>query len=191
MLRDTGFIYPRCIVSSPLAEMLLGSPASCFPHTCCLSTTAEIVTNVDCQDGGWWEGELNGKRGLFPDNFVEVVPEEAAPPPAKAAPPSRVCSTNPPPRLAPRGHHKLLLWLPGVTMTLEPVVVRALNLRPRLQSNANSIPILLGWFVNVGWLLSVGRLIHVPYPAYHARCLAARPTARQDSSGSEEVQVHI
>ena len=32
----------------------------------------DIVTNVDKTDGGWWEGELNGKRGVFPDNFVKV-----------------------------------------------------------------------------------------------------------------------
>jgi len=24
------------------------------------------------EDGGWWEGELDGKKGLFPDNFVKV-----------------------------------------------------------------------------------------------------------------------
>lgn len=36
----------------------------------------ETVTNIDQQDGGWWEGELNGKRGMFPENFVEVIAEE-------------------------------------------------------------------------------------------------------------------
>ena len=25
---------------------------------------------------GWWEGEVNGKVGLFPDNFVEMLPAE-------------------------------------------------------------------------------------------------------------------
>jgi len=24
------------------------------------------------EDGGWWEGELDGKKGIFPDNFVKV-----------------------------------------------------------------------------------------------------------------------
>jgi hypothetical protein len=24
--------------------------------------------------GGWWEGTLKGKGGLFPDNFVKVRP---------------------------------------------------------------------------------------------------------------------
>ena len=32
----------------------------------------DIIHNVSKQDGGWWEGELNGKRGVFPDNFVKV-----------------------------------------------------------------------------------------------------------------------
>lgn len=34
----------------------------------------DIVTNIDQADGGWWTGELNGKEGLFPENFVEVIP---------------------------------------------------------------------------------------------------------------------
>lgn len=32
----------------------------------------DIITNVQKQDGGWWEGEVNGKKGMFPDNFVKV-----------------------------------------------------------------------------------------------------------------------
>ena len=34
--------------------------------------TGEIIENVKRMDGGWWEGTLNGKRGVFPDNFVKV-----------------------------------------------------------------------------------------------------------------------
>ena len=33
----------------------------------------DVISNVVKQDGGWWEGELNGKRGVFPDNFVKVL----------------------------------------------------------------------------------------------------------------------
>ena len=32
----------------------------------------QILTGVKRMKGGWWEGELEGKRGLFPDNFVKV-----------------------------------------------------------------------------------------------------------------------
>ena len=32
----------------------------------------DIITNVEKLSDGWWEGMLNGKRGLFPDNFVKV-----------------------------------------------------------------------------------------------------------------------
>jgi hypothetical protein len=32
----------------------------------------EIIADVKRMDGGWWEGKLNGKRGVFPDNFVKV-----------------------------------------------------------------------------------------------------------------------
>ncbi|VTJ71606.1 Hypothetical predicted protein [Marmota monax] len=38
----------------------------------------DIVTliNKDCIDVGWWEGELNGRRGVFPDNFVKLLPPD-------------------------------------------------------------------------------------------------------------------
>lgn len=35
-------------------------------------TVGDIVANIKKDDGGWWEGELDGRRGLFPDNFVRV-----------------------------------------------------------------------------------------------------------------------
>ena len=38
----------------------------------------EIIENVTENDGGWWEGEINGKRGLFPDNYVELIEDGEA-----------------------------------------------------------------------------------------------------------------
>jgi len=35
--------------------------------------TGDIIENVKRMDGGWWEGSLNGKRGVFPDNFVKIL----------------------------------------------------------------------------------------------------------------------
>ena len=32
----------------------------------------DIISDVKKQPGGWWEGVLNGRKGVFPDNFVEV-----------------------------------------------------------------------------------------------------------------------
>ncbi|XP_062042228.1 CD2-associated protein [Lepus europaeus] len=38
----------------------------------------EIIRNVKkLQEEGWLEGELNGKRGMFPDNFVKEIKREA------------------------------------------------------------------------------------------------------------------
>ncbi|KAK3801709.1 hypothetical protein RRG08_033894 [Elysia crispata] len=33
----------------------------------------DIITGVLTADGGWWEGELNGKKGMFPENFVKLI----------------------------------------------------------------------------------------------------------------------
>uniref|UniRef100_A0A8C8SKY3 SH3 domain containing kinase binding protein 1 n=1 Tax=Pelusios castaneus TaxID=367368 RepID=A0A8C8SKY3_9SAUR len=53
----------------------------------------DIVTliNKDCIDAGWWEGELNSRRGVFPDNFVKLLPpdfekERPKKPPPPSAP---------------------------------------------------------------------------------------------------------
>ncbi|XP_018410353.1 PREDICTED: SH3 domain-containing kinase-binding protein 1 [Nanorana parkeri] len=50
-----------------------------------------VVVNKDCVDAGWWEGELNGRRGVFPDNFVKLLPsdfEKEIHRPKKPPPPS-------------------------------------------------------------------------------------------------------
>ncbi|XP_050343897.1 SH3 domain-containing kinase-binding protein 1 isoform X2 [Nymphalis io] len=52
------------------------------------------IVSKDAPDRGWWKGELHGRVGLFPDNFVQLLPavaqevEEKKPdrPPAKTSP---------------------------------------------------------------------------------------------------------
>ncbi|XP_069368200.1 SH3 domain-containing kinase-binding protein 1 isoform X2 [Paralichthys olivaceus] len=39
-------------------------------------TVGDIISNIRRDDGGWWEGELGGRRGLFPDNFVREIKKE-------------------------------------------------------------------------------------------------------------------
>lgn len=34
------------------------------------------LVNRDGQDKGWWKGELRGKVGVFPDNFVQIIPSD-------------------------------------------------------------------------------------------------------------------
>lgn len=38
----------------------------------------DIVTilSKEAPDRGWWRGELNGRTGLFPDNFVQALPPQ-------------------------------------------------------------------------------------------------------------------
>ncbi|KAM4606634.1 SH3 domain-containing kinase-binding protein 1 [Polymixia lowei] len=36
----------------------------------------DVIVNIRRDDGGWWEGELDGRRGLFPDNFVREIRKE-------------------------------------------------------------------------------------------------------------------
>ncbi|XP_024272073.1 SH3 domain-containing kinase-binding protein 1-like isoform X1 [Oncorhynchus tshawytscha] len=51
----------------------------------------EIVTiiNRDCADMGWWMGEIGGRKGVFPDNFVKLlIPDVEKERPKKPPPPS-------------------------------------------------------------------------------------------------------
>lgn len=32
----------------------------------------DVITNVSLYEDGWMKGVLNGKEGVFPDNFVKV-----------------------------------------------------------------------------------------------------------------------
>jgi len=32
----------------------------------------DVIHSIVKMDGGWWEGVVNGKKGMFPDNFVKV-----------------------------------------------------------------------------------------------------------------------
>lgn len=51
-------------------------------------TVGDIIVNIRRDDGGWWEGELGGRRGLFPDNFVRVSNHSQAPLAALISPPT-------------------------------------------------------------------------------------------------------
>ncbi|XP_068426223.1 SH3 domain-containing protein 21 isoform X2 [Clinocottus analis] len=33
-----------------------------------------VILRKETEDEGWWEGELNGRSGFFPDNFVMLIP---------------------------------------------------------------------------------------------------------------------
>lgn len=34
----------------------------------------DVISKIQIREGGWWEGTIkDGKRGLFPDNFVKVI----------------------------------------------------------------------------------------------------------------------
>ncbi|CAN7989218.1 unnamed protein product [Ixodes hexagonus] len=39
-----------------------------------------VVLTKEVEDKGWWKGELNGRVGVFPDNFVKLIKEDVAQP---------------------------------------------------------------------------------------------------------------
>ena len=48
----------------------------------------QIVTilSKNLEDPGWWRGILNGKVGVFPDNFVKIIKNSSDKPPFNKIP---------------------------------------------------------------------------------------------------------
>lgn len=57
----------------------------------------DIITNVTRASDGWYEGTLNGKRGMFPDNFVKEIKKEKPTPPVLPAAKKPAAPTAPDP----------------------------------------------------------------------------------------------
>ncbi|XP_075709391.1 SH3 domain-containing protein 21 [Rhinoderma darwinii] len=51
------------------------------------------VISKETEDEGWWQGELNGKIGLFPDNFVIFIPPNSQ---IKSSKPTRTATVKGP-----------------------------------------------------------------------------------------------
>ncbi|KAM4818729.1 SH3 domain-containing kinase-binding protein 1 isoform 6-T6 [Thomomys bottae] len=62
-------------------------------------SVGEVITNIRKEDGGWWEGQINGRRGLFPDNFVREIKKDVKKDPLTSKAPEKpvhdVSSGNP------------------------------------------------------------------------------------------------
>ncbi|XP_024917433.1 SH3 domain-containing kinase-binding protein 1 isoform X2 [Cynoglossus semilaevis] len=56
-----------------------------------------VLLRKETEDEGWWEGELNGRCGFFPDNFVMVIPPmDSLQSGTKSQPPVRNVTNKPP-----------------------------------------------------------------------------------------------
>ncbi|KAH0621795.1 hypothetical protein JD844_023429 [Phrynosoma platyrhinos] len=55
------------------------------------------IISKDTGESGWWKGELNGKEGVFPDNFAIQINEldKDLPKPKKPAPPAKCPGSKP------------------------------------------------------------------------------------------------
>ena len=89
-VRDGGILIP--FFSSAVKEQC----TVLFPYTALNEDELTLVEgqvisiiSKDVEDKGWWKGEVDGKIGVFPDNFVKMTTTTATPTsttPQKAAP---------------------------------------------------------------------------------------------------------
>jgi len=70
-----GSLYVRALHTfSP--ESLPPDPAEA--GTCLSFEQGQIIKCLNQDQSGWWDGELEGRRGWFPSNYVEVIDTEEA-----------------------------------------------------------------------------------------------------------------
>ena len=48
-----------------------------FFFSCLVYFILFFCLHRDVEDKGWWKGELDGRLGVFPDNFVKLVQQES------------------------------------------------------------------------------------------------------------------
>ncbi|CAJ0944001.1 unnamed protein product, partial [Mesorhabditis belari] len=95
-----------------------------------LSRVGQLVKIVDKNpdDPGWMLGELDGKKGLFPENFVEIVKVSSSPsqkPPARlpgGAPTTLTIATNLTPPIVPAKPPKNVLSSSTSNVSTEPML---------------------------------------------------------------------
>ena len=73
-VREIGEAVHECAVACS------GQAQALFLYTASNSDELSIepgdvinVLQTELEDSGWWKGELNGKTGVFPDNFVVLI----------------------------------------------------------------------------------------------------------------------
>ena len=45
-------------------------------NTCLSFKAGQVIRTLNRDSSGWWDGEVDGKRGWFPSNYVEEIPTE-------------------------------------------------------------------------------------------------------------------
>uniref|UniRef100_A0A8D0FMW2 CD2-associated protein n=1 Tax=Strix occidentalis caurina TaxID=311401 RepID=A0A8D0FMW2_STROC len=73
-------IHCGCFVFSFLVDYIVEYDYDAVHDDELTIRVGEIIRNVKkLEEEGWLEGELNGKRGMFPDNFVKEVKKDVEP----------------------------------------------------------------------------------------------------------------
>ncbi|KAM6935887.1 SH3 domain-containing protein 21 isoform 4-T4 [Lycodopsis pacificus] len=82
-----------------------------------------VLLSKETEDDGWWEGELNGRCGFFPDNFVMVIPPmDSLQSGTSSQPPARNNSTKLPDDKDLRSNPPTKLKLPSFNKPTPPPV---------------------------------------------------------------------
>jgi hypothetical protein len=97
------FICPRFNFSRGPYSLKLDIPVCKLPSTVLykrVQVPIHLEVGVYCwpcrevEDKGWWKGELDGRVGVFPDNFVKLIQPEIVEEVSDLPPPPSSAITN-------------------------------------------------------------------------------------------------
>ncbi|KZO94615.1 SH3-domain-containing protein [Calocera viscosa TUFC12733] len=72
MTQDLIFPLPASAEQPTFVRALYDYSAT--DAACLAFRKGDVIELLERMESGWWDGLLNGERGWFPSNYVEVLP---------------------------------------------------------------------------------------------------------------------
>ncbi|XP_069612977.1 SH3 domain-containing protein 21 [Ranitomeya imitator] len=88
-VNNTKDSFPGPVPTSEFARVMFDYVPALPDELALKKGDVVAIVSKETEDEGWWRGEFNGKTGLFPDNFVILIPTnsqiKASKPPSRTA----------------------------------------------------------------------------------------------------------
>ncbi|XP_028939765.1 dynamin-binding protein-like, partial [Antrostomus carolinensis] len=144
----------------------------------------DVISIVGVPEPGWFEGELRGRRGIFPEGFVELLTPLRAPGTSVDPEPTGTCDTNGTVELPPKEEEE-----PGSTYGVALYQFQALESK-ELDFDVGDRIRIIG-ILEDGWLEGELRGKRGIFPHRFVRLEASEPCSEKLGAGNSQGEVTI